>query len=419
MDGRGPNVYDADRMTATDDGGGFARHIPGPVRLVGLATWRFYQDQCLVRASALAYTSLLSIVPLLAVMFSVLKGLGAQERLEAVLLSRLSLDADTVNLIIGYIDNTNFGTLGALGAAALLLTVVSVLGNVEAAFNLIWRVAQDRTWWRKVTDYVGVVMLTPFLLLAATTITSASQAHNAMQWVLDNGYLGGVALRLIELSPIAINTAGIAVLYAVMPNRRPAWGPLLVGALFAGIAWQLAQVGYVNLQVGVARNNAIYGALAQLPVTLVWLYVSWAVVLAGAELAAVLEFGEDAVQLPGAEREEALALELLIRAADAFAAGPHGIELPQVARALRTDLGVVQHAAKPLIARAWLLPVDDRPGTYVLGCDARRIPLADLTGATLVEALPKRIDPRVRQALSTRADDVTRLWSERTLADLL
>jgi membrane protein len=406
-------------MSSTEDSGGFSRHIPSPLRLIGIAGWRFYQDQCLVRASALAYTSLLSIVPLLAVMFSVLKGLGAQGRLETVLLSRLSLDTDTVDLIIGYIDKTNFGTLGALGGAALILTVISVLGNIEASFNLIWRVAQERSWWRKVTDYVGVVMLTPFLLLAATTITSAGQAQSLMQWVLDNGYLGGFAMRLLQLSPIVINTAGIAVLYAVMPNRRPAWGPLLVGALFAGAAWQIAQVGYVSLQVGVARNNAIYGALAQLPVTLVWLYVSWAVVLAGAELAAVLEFGEDAIQVPGAEREEAIALELLIRAADAFAKGTAGIELPLVARALRSDLGVIQDAAKPLIRRGWLVPVDDQPGRYVLGCDAARIQIADLAGESLVDALPKRIDPRVRQALGTRADDVTRIWAERTLADLL
>jgi membrane protein len=405
-------------MAASDDGG-FNRHLPGPLRLVGIAARRFYQDQCLVRASALAYTSLLSIVPLLAVMFSVLKGLGAQQRLEGVLLSRLSLDADTVHLIIGYIDNTNFGTLGALGAAALVMTVVGVLGNIEAALNLIWRVAQDRTWWRKVTDYLGVVMLTPFLLLAATTITSASQAHSAIQWVLDNGYLGGVALRLIQLSPLAINTAGIAVLYAVMPNRRPAWKPLLAGALLAGAAWQLAQVAYVSLQVGVARNNAIYGALAQLPVTLVWLYVSWAVVLAGAELAAVLEFGAETVQMPGTERAEALALDLLLRAADAFAAGRGAIELPQVARALRTDPRVVQSAARPLITRGWLVPVDDRPGAFVLGCAPGAIPLAALAGETLGDAVPARIDPRARRALEDRAADLTRLWAERTLADLL
>jgi membrane protein len=406
-------------MAAPEERGGFARRIPGPIRLLGIAAWRFYQDQCLVRASALAYTSLLSIVPLLAVMFSVLKGLGVQDRLEGVLLSRLNLDPDTVTLVIGYIDNTNFGTLGVVGGAALIVTVVSVLGNIEAAFNLIWRVAQERSPWRKVTDYLGVVMLTPFLLLLATTITSASQAHTLMQWVLENGYVGRFAVRALELSPILINTAGIAVLYAVMPNRRPAWGPILVGALFAGILWHLAQVAYVSLQIGVTNNNAIYGALAQLPITLVWLYVSWAVVLAGGELAAVLEFGEDAVQVPGAEREEALALELLIRAADGFANGTGAIELPRIARALRTDLGVVQSAAKPLVVKGWLVPVDDQPGKFVLGCEPGKIPLAELAGESLVNAVPHRVDRRVREALSHRADDVTRIWAERTLADLM
>lgn len=406
-------------MASTESHGWLGGRIPGRLRLIGIAARRFYDDQCLVRASALAYTSLLSIVPLLAVMFSVLKGLGAEGQLQGVLLSRLSLDAETVDLIVGYIDKTNFATLGALGAAMLILTVISVLGNIEASLNLIWRVAQQRALWRKVTDYVAVVMLTPFLLLAATAITSAGQAQTLMQWVLDNGYLGGVAVRLLRLSPIAINAAGIAVLYAVMPNRRPAWGPLLVGAAFAGIAWHVAQVGYVSLQVGVARNNAIYGALAQLPVTLVWLYVSWAVVLAGAELAAVLELGADAVQTPGAGGAEALELELLIRAADAFANGAGGVELPAAARALRADLGVVQDAARPLIKRGWLVAVEDRPGRFVLGCDARRISLADVAGESLPGALPERIDARVRRALDRRAEDVTRLWAERTLADLL
>jgi membrane protein len=397
---------------------GLSERLPRPLRLVGLAAWRFYDDQCLSRASALAYTSLLSIVPLLAVMFSVLKGLGAQQRLEGVLLSRLSLDPETTDLIITYIDNTNFGTLGALGAAALVLTVISVLGNIETSLNAIWRVAQQRNLWRKVTDYMGVVTLTPFLLLAATTITSAGQAQGIVQWVLDNGYLGGFAVQILGLAPIAINAVAIAVLYAVMPNRRAAWGPLLAGALFAGFAWHIAQLGYVNLQVGVSRNNAIYGALAQLPVTLVWIYISWAVVLAGAELAAVLEFGEDAVQPAGAEREEALALELLVRAADAFTKGQVGIGLPKVATRLRVDLGILQHAAGRLCERGWLVAVDDHPGHFVLGCDPARIPLAEVADATMVQALPHRLDPRIRRALHSRAGDATKWWEGRTLADL-
>lgn len=384
------------------------------VRLLTLTVRRFYADQCLTRASALAYTSLLSLVPLMAVMFAALKGLGAQARLEGLLLSRLSLDQDTTDLIISYIDRTNFGTLGAFGAAALVLTVISVLGNIEASLNAIWRVSQPRGWWRKVMDYLGVVLLTPFLLLAASALTSAGQVQGLVQWVLDTGYLGSAAVQALQLAPIAINALGIAILFAVMPNRRPAWGPLLVGALFAGLAWHVAQIAYVSLQIGVARNNAIYGALAQLPVTLVWLYVSWTVVLAGAELAAVLELGPQAALSAADMRRDAVALDLLVRAADAFRTGAPGIELTRVARALRLDLGVVQERAAPLVEHGWLIPVDEHPGRYVLGRAPEHISLREL--AADADAIPARLDPRVHRVLAHRAAD---LWGELTLADVL
>src|SRR6478672_7607883 len=123
----------------------------GPMEIIGAVTQRFYDDQCLMRASALAYTSLLSMVPLLALMFAVLKGLGVQHRLEPFLLSRLSLSPETTELIISYIDRTNVSTLGALGAATLILTVISVLGTIEGSFNHIWRVTRQRSLWRQVT----------------------------------------------------------------------------------------------------------------------------------------------------------------------------------------------------------------------------------------------------------------------------
>jgi len=381
---------------------------------------RFNADQCLTRASALAYTSLLSIVPLLALMFAVLKGLGVQHRLEPLLLSRLSLNQETTDLIIGYIDHTNVGTLGALGAAMLVLTVVSVLGNIETSFNHIWRVAQQRSIWRKLTDYVSVVMLTPFLMLAGVAITSMGQAHQLLQWVLDNGYLGPLAVQALHLLPILINAVGIGVLYAVMPNRRPAWLPLAVAALVAGGAWQVVQWSYVILQVGVARNNAIYGALAQLPVTLVWLYMSWAIVLAGAELAAVLEFGPHALPAAGrAPDPQAIALHMLVRAADAFAGGHPGPDALGAARDLRVDLDTVDGVLTQLQSLGWLAAVDGYPQRYVLARDPATIDLAGLGGLADGGAVPPRCDRRARSALATIGTQGQALWGGRTLADIL
>ncbi|MGH7786906.1 MAG: YihY/virulence factor BrkB family protein [Candidatus Binatia bacterium] len=386
--------------------------------LVGVAR-RFYADQCLMRASALAYTSLLSIVPLMALMFAVLKGLGVQNRLEPVLLSRLSLTPDTTALIIDAIDRTNVGTLGALGATTLLFTVVSVLGTIEASFNFIWRVDRQRSLWRQVTDYVSVVMLTPFLLLAAVAITSAAQVQLVLQWVLTNGYLGGVALRALTLSPILINAVALGVLYAVMPNRRPAWRPTVASALVAGAAWHVVQVAYVNLQIGVARNDAIYGALAQLPVTLLWLYLSWTIVLAGAELAAVLELGAAADnQGRRVPRSEVVALHVLVRAADAFEQGTGGIDLPAVAAELRMDLGTAQRTADHLIARGWLARLEDT-GRLVLTRAPGQIALAQLKELAPTPAITRRCDPRVRAALSALHHSRNVGWGEMSLADVL
>ena len=256
---------------------------------------RFYSDRCLTHASALAYASLLSIVPLLALMFAVLKGLGVQQRLEPLLLSRLALDPETVTQIMGYIDRVNVGTLGTIGVAALMLTVVNVLGSVETGFNYIWRVRRSRSWLRKATDYLSVLLLTPFLLLGAVAITSSLQVQHVLQWLLGVQYVGDALVQTLRLTPLVMNAVALGVLYAVMPNRQPSMRAIVVGALVAGAAWQVVQVGYVMMQIGVAKYNAIYGALSQLPLLLVWLYISWAVVLAGAELAAVCEFGVGAV----------------------------------------------------------------------------------------------------------------------------
>jgi membrane protein len=380
---------------------------------------RFYDDQCLVRASALAYTSLLSIVPLLAVMFAVLKGLGVQNRLEAILLSRLSLDPETTDMIIGYIDNTNFSTLGALGAATLVMTVISVLGTIESSFNLIWRVERPRSLWRQVTDYMSVVMLTPFLLLAGVAITSAAQVQAVMQWVISSGVIGGAATQALQVTPAVLNAGAIGVLYAVMPNRRPAVWPVVIGAVFAGVAWHLVQIGYLALQVGVARNNAIYGALAQLPVTLVWLYVSWVIVLAGAELAAVLEFGAERAADPRRLRYDALALDVLVRAADAFATGQGEVEPLTVARELRVDPQDVAVAVAHLRELRWVDFVDAHPHRIVLTSEPQRIELSKLATLGAPPPIPARSDPRVVAWLDA-AEGVGRdVWAKWTLADLL
>ena len=380
---------------------------------------RFYSDRCLTHASALAYASLLSIVPLLALMFAVLKGLGVQQRLEPLLLSRLALDPETVTQIMGYIDRVNVGTLGTIGVAALMLTVVNVLGSVETSFNYIWRVRRSRSWLRKATDYLSVLLLTPFLLLGAVAITSSLQVQHVLQWLLGVQYVGDALVQTLRLMPLVMNAVALGVLYAAMPNRQPSMRAIVVGALVAGAAWQVVQVGYVMMQIGVAKYNAIYGALSQLPLLLVWLYISWAVVLAGAELAAVCEFGVGAVSDRRSVSRWAVALQVLTRAGQCFRGGGGAVEPRSIARELRTDADSVSEIAESLAQKGWLATVEGERPAYVLALDPTAIDLETLNGMLDTAAVPTGCDPRVRDLLAEVTSEQRGAWKKRSLSDLL
>jgi membrane protein len=389
------------------------------LRFVVAAVWRFHSDACLLHASALAYVSLLSLVPLFAVMFAVLKGLGVQRRIEPLLLSRLALDPAVADRIVTYIDRTNVGTLGALGAAVLVVTVISVLGNIEASFNHIWRVRQGRTWWRKVTDYLSTVLVTPFLLLAAVAITSSLQEQALLRLVLNTEYVGDAVLQVLRLAPLVMNAAALAILYAIMPNRRPYVPGILVGAVTAGCAWQVVQSAYVRLQIGMARYNAIYGALSQLPVMLVWLYVSWVVVLAGAVLAAECEFGAGGIAASAAPTSRwAIALHVLLQAMERFRSQGGGIDVRAIARGLRLEGDIVAQVAETLQEGGLLVAVDGQPSCYLLARDPHTVSLAELDGLMDADTPPAGCDPRVTALINDTTAERRHSWQHRFLADL-
>jgi len=380
---------------------------------------RFNGDGCLLRASALTYTTLLSLVPLLALIFAVLKGLGAQRHLEPLLLSRLALDPEVSDRIMTYINRTNVSTLGALGAAALITTVISVLGSIEASFNHIWRVRKGRSLWRKITDYVSTVLLTPFLLLAAVGITSSVQEQSLLRMILNTQYIGDAALEVLRLAPLVINAVALGILYAVMPNRRPHFGAIVVAAAVTGCAWQLVQWTYVTLQIGVARYNAIYGALSQLPVTLVWIYFSWAVVLAGAELAALWEFGADSAASEDREISRwAVALHILVRAAEAFRDGG-SVTMPVLVRELRVDHAFVARVVDELSAGGLLAAVEDPAGHYLLARDPKTIDLGLLDSLLDRAAVPPGCDRRVVDVLERLGAERQTDLHRRRLTDLV
>ncbi|MHB8120940.1 MAG: YhjD/YihY/BrkB family envelope integrity protein [Desulfuromonadaceae bacterium] len=278
----------------------------------------FAVHQGFLRAAALTYTTVLSLVPFLAIAFSVLKGLGAQNTLEPILHQFAGDSEETISRIIDYVNNTNVKSLGAIGLVMLILTVISLMGNIEEAFNAVWGVRETRSIQRRFSDYLSVVIVGPVLLLAATSMTSTLQSQWMLQWLIQNTYLGDAILLLFQFLPYLSVSIAMIFLYIFIPNTRVRLASAVTGGVMAGTAWELAQWGYFHFQVGVAKYNAIYGTLAAVPIFLVWIYTSWLIVLFGLEIVFAHQHrghtlpGNGNFRLTATAREE-LAVALLVQ----------------------------------------------------------------------------------------------------------
>src|SRR3989449_2713096 len=261
-----------------------------PLRIILIVVRGFFlEHQCLLRASALTYNTLLSLVPMLAFMLAFLKGLGVNNVLEPLLSSLLVGSEDTLHTIISFASKIDVGTLGGIGLGTLVVTTILGVGNVERSFNEIWGVRTERPILRKIADYASVLVLGPVALLLATGINTRLHAPLFIGTWLGMPVIGE-AVTLFStvvstLLPYVALWLVFAFFYSFLPNTRVQAMPALIGGVVGGTLWQIAQWGYIAFQVGMVNAQAIYGALAQLPVLMLWIYVSWVTTLLGAEVA--------------------------------------------------------------------------------------------------------------------------------------
>ena len=316
----------------------FARMV---LRITVITLYQSHKDLVMLRASALTYTVILSIVPLLALGTAVLKGLGAGDQMrhaaytfisnfEAGIVgehfakpgheddsaaarethseaqgypaetrpdgSAITARADApppsmllhlrnaVDKIFDYVDKTNFATIGIFGVIGLLVIVLSLLDSIEEAINAIWKPARRRPFGRKFMDYLALLILFPIAVNVGFAAMAAIQSEKflaaAMQWFPFH-FLGTLVFNIL---PCAVVITTFMLLYRFLPNTRVEFSSALAGGIVGGAGWLLVQVIYIKLQLGVARYNAIYGSFATLPLVLVWIYMGWLVFLAGAEV---------------------------------------------------------------------------------------------------------------------------------------
>ncbi len=262
---------------------------------LGYSTIRgFFANRLTVRAAALTYYSVLSIVPFLAFAFAVLKGFGVYTSfingtvhpyLQQTFGANPAL-LGSIERILQFVDRTDVSTLGALGLLVLVYTSVSLLSSVEDTLNEIWGAQTKRSFLRQVTDYVTLLVTTPLLVVTAATAVTAAQASHVVLFLRNALGLGAVIDFLLHFTSFAIVGVAFFAIYTILPNVRTRPLSAAIGAAVAAVLWQGALVLYVRFQIGVSGYNALYSVLSAVPIFLVWTYVSWVVVLVGAQVAA-------------------------------------------------------------------------------------------------------------------------------------
>ncbi len=279
------------------------------VRVVHMVVKGFAVDLCNLQASALTYFTLMAMVPVLALMFSVSKGLRVQDRLMGtaglqfdptlgeILVSPESklaaLPAEFIHgieSVLTMVENTNFSTLGLIGVVLLFWAVVKMMGRIETTFNIIWGVRKSRTLIRKFADYISVLVTFPIMLLLATSANAALNSERLTSLLqLRLGPLFWVYQRGLGLTSVVFVVLGFSLLYMFMPNTKVNVFPAALGGLLTGLLFLAWQWFYFTVQVGAAKNNPIYGTFAAIPLFLVYVQVCWLLVLFGAEVSFALQ----------------------------------------------------------------------------------------------------------------------------------
>ena len=262
------------------------RFAVATLRMLILAIERFTTKRIIDSAAALTYSTLLAIVPILAVVFAIARGFGFNKYIEEWFRGVLSSQPQAADTIVGFVNSylihTQSGIILGIGLVFMLWTVTILIRNIELAFNRIWQVKKPRSFFRTVTDYMGMFILAPIIIVVTSgvSIFVVSFANETEGFEL----LAPMVRRLWDLTPYVLMSAVFIALYVFMPNTKVKLRCAIGPGILAGVAMQGLQLFYIHSQIWVSSYNAIYGSFAALPLFMLWVQISWLICLFGAEL---------------------------------------------------------------------------------------------------------------------------------------
>ncbi|MCK5000098.1 MAG: YihY family inner membrane protein [Anaerohalosphaera sp.] len=386
------------------------------LRIILLAVRGFAEDKCKFRASALTFFTLLSIVPVIAMMFGVAKGFGLEERLRAEIMTKMGVQQGTaveeqeesVVLVEGktaldgqegvaeeqqedvaeeeqeiaameaqqeiaervikfaesLLAETSGGFIAGIGIVFLFWSIIKVLSNIEHSFNDIWGVKTHRSIGRKLSDYLSMMLICPFLLILAGSATVAISS-NIKLLMLKVDFLNAfwpLISVLLKTIPYCTLWVAFTFVFIFMPNTRVRLRSALLAGIVTGTLVQLTQWGYVNFQIGVAKNSAIYGSFAALPLFLIWVQTSWFVVLFGAELSfahqnvETYEFEQDCLSVSYSFKR-LLSLLIAHKIVDNFCKGDEPLNAEEISHALEIPIRLVRQILFELVGAGVLIAI--------------------------------------------------------------
>jgi membrane protein len=349
-------------------------HLVRVTRLVAVLARDLAQGQLTLRAMSLVYTTLLSIVPLLALSFSVLKAFGVYNQIQPMLLTFLEplgeKGIEITNRIIQFIQNMNVGVLGSVGLAMLLYTAVSLVQKIEESFNFIWHVDRSRSVGERFSRYVSALFVGPILLFAALGMTAAVMSMEFVRGLLEIQPVGWFVQQSGRLMPYMFVIGAFTFVYMFIPNTKVRLWPALAGGIVGGILWQSAGWVFALFVAGSTRYAAIYSGLAILILFMLWLHLSWLILLFGASVAFYIQHPEYRVQQSGEPQlsnrmRERLALVLMSMIARRHLEQSSPWTAEALAQAIHVPLRSVRVLLGVMATDGVLVRTSEEPSGYV------------------------------------------------------
>ena len=378
-------------------------HRPAPLRLVlGVARYPYAllrdlgRGELNLRATDLTYTTLLSLVPLIAFGFAILKGMGVHRDLEPLVYQFFEpLGREGVELtarIMDFVERTRGGVLGSLGLAFLLYSIVSTIQKVEEAFNFAWHVEQPRSLARRVSEYLSMVVIGPVFLVVVFSLISAVQNHALMVWLASHEPFGSLLAALGHMGPYLFVGLVFTFLYGYIPNARVRLGPAAIGGAFAGVLWAASGVAFARFVALSTGMVAVYAGFAIFLAALIWIYLSWLILLIGAQLSFYVQnpryllTGRAELKLSSALRER-IGLAVMYLVGRDHRSGEHRWSLRTLSEYFDIPGSTLADVTRPLEAAGLLLNTEG--DVLVPGRDLHTLDLATIVTALREDEAPE------------------------------